>query len=78
MEMRNDVRGNINDVKDTVKKNVKQGLESSGISEDNYQMLKTRAQDALHASEDYVKEHPVYTILGAAAVGFIVGSIFRR
>lgn len=78
MEMRNEVRNNFNDVKDTVKKNVKEGMEKTGLSEENYRMIQSRAKEAMTASEDYIKSHPVYTVLGAAAVGFIVGSIFRR
>lgn len=78
MEMRNEVRNSVNDVKDTVKKNVKQGMERSGLSEDNFRMVQDRAREAMAVSEDYIKAHPVYTILGAAAVGFILGSVLRR
>lgn len=38
-------------------------------AEDVYAMAKDRAGDALVASEDFVKKYPLYTVLGAAAIG---------
>lgn len=45
---------------------------------DRYETLKHQAQDALSSSEDFVKEHPIATVLGACAVGFVAGLIARR
>ncbi|HEX7673233.1 MAG TPA: hypothetical protein VF412_03630 [Bdellovibrio sp.] len=45
---------------------------------DTYDTIKGKAQDAFSASEDFVKEHPITTVLGACAVGFVAGLIARR
>ncbi len=45
---------------------------------DRYDMIKHKAQDAVTTSEDFVKEHPIATVLGACAVGFVAGLIARR
>lgn len=45
---------------------------------DRYESIKHRAQDAVSTSEDFVKEHPLATVLGACAVGFVAGLIARR
>lgn len=42
-----------------------------------YETAKERASEAVHASEDFVKKYPFYTVLGAAAVGFLAGAIIR-
>jgi ElaB/YqjD/DUF883 family membrane-anchored ribosome-binding protein len=38
-------------------------------AEDVYAMAKDQAGVALEASEDFVKKYPLYTVLGAAAIG---------
>ncbi|MDG0816039.1 DUF883 family protein [Bdellovibrio svalbardensis] len=45
---------------------------------DRYESIKHKAQDAVSTSEDFVKEHPIATVLGACAVGFVAGLIARR
>jgi ElaB/YqjD/DUF883 family membrane-anchored ribosome-binding protein len=45
---------------------------------ERYETIKHRAQDALETSEDFVKDHPIATVLGACAVGFVAGMIARR
>lgn len=52
----------------------KQGLRTEEIYED----VRERAEDALDASVDFVKKYPLYTVAGAAAVGFIAGALIRR
>lgn len=73
----NDFRSNLGTMKDNVKKNLKQELDDRGWT-DRYHNLQESARDAMDASEDFVKEHPYYTVLGAAAVGFIAGMLLRR
>lgn len=45
---------------------------------DRYDSIKHKAQDAVTTSEDFVKDHPIATVLGACAVGFVAGLIARR
>ena len=45
---------------------------------DGYETLRKRAESAVSTSEDFVKDHPIATLLGAAAVGFVAGLIARR
>ncbi|WP_413577547.1 DUF883 family protein [Bdellovibrio sp. HCB290] len=45
---------------------------------DRFETIKHKAQDAYETSEDFVKDHPIATVLGAAAVGFVAGMISRR
>lgn len=44
--------------------------------------LKDRVQEvssnAVEQSVDFVKKYPVYTAIGAAAVGFLAGALLRR
>jgi ElaB/YqjD/DUF883 family membrane-anchored ribosome-binding protein len=39
---------------------------------------KEKAQGVQKEIEDYVREHPTKSILGALGVGFVIGLIFRR
>lgn len=45
---------------------------------DRYETIKHKAQDAMDTTEDFVKDHPIATVLGACAVGFVAGLIARR
>ncbi|UYL07255.1 DUF883 family protein [Bdellovibrio sp. SKB1291214] len=45
---------------------------------DRYETIKHKAQDAMDTSEDFIKDHPIATVLGACAVGFVAGLIARR
>ncbi|MBO9668328.1 MAG: DUF883 domain-containing protein [Bdellovibrio sp.] len=45
---------------------------------DRYETIKHKAEDAYHDTEEFVKEHPIATVLGACAVGFVAGMIARR
>ena len=40
--------------------------------------LEGNAKDLLNKSGDLVKKYPLYTIMGAAAVGFVAGSFLRE
>ncbi len=42
-----------------------------------YETAKEKASDAVENSESFVKKYPFYTVLGAAAVGFLAGAIIR-
>jgi|GEM_PF-1917788 len=73
----NDFRSNLNNVKENVKQGLKQQLDRSGWT-DRYEAVQDKAKQAADASEDFIKAHPFYTILGATAVGFIAGMLIRR
>lgn len=45
---------------------------------DRYHTAQEKAREAVDASEDFVKAHPFYTVLGAATVGFVAGMLIRR
>lgn len=80
-----------NDLKNglgTMKDNVRQGANSMKQSVQNkiedaswknqYEAIQDRTREAVEASSDFVKAHPYYSILGAAAVGITVGMLLRR
>lgn len=43
-----------------------------------YHTAQAKAREAVGASEEFVKAHPFYTVLGAATVGFVAGMLIRR
>jgi Uncharacterized conserved protein len=47
-------------------------------AEDVYHDLQKRAREGMDVSEDLIKSHPFYAVLGACAVGFICGSLIGR
>ena len=53
-------------------------VHSEGPWTERYQTVRAKAQEAVDASEDFVKTHPFYTVLGAATVGFVAGMLIRR
>lgn len=54
------------------------GATEKGAWSERYETVQAKTQQALHASEDFVKAHPFYTVLGAATVGFVAGILMRR
>ncbi|KYG64937.1 hypothetical protein AZI86_12120 [Bdellovibrio bacteriovorus] len=71
------IKDNVRQGANSIRQNVEQQIENSNWQE-RYEELRKRAGEAVEASEDFVKEHPYYTLLGAAAVGFLAGMILRR
>lgn len=71
------IKDNVRQGANSIRQNVEQQVEESNWQE-RYEDLRKRAGEAVEASEDFVKEHPYYTMLGAAAVGFLAGMILRR
>lgn len=71
------IKENVRKGASNIRENVEQQIEDSNWQE-RYEDLRKRAGQAVEASEDFVKEHPYYTLLGAAAVGFLAGMILRR
>ncbi len=67
-DVKSDVKSQINDAKSELRKEWGE----------RYETIKHRAQDAWETSEDFVKDHPIATVLGACAVGFVAGMIARR
>lgn len=45
--------------------------------EERYKAVQEKTRQAVDTTTDFVKEHPVSTVLGAAAVGFLAGMIAR-
>lgn len=45
---------------------------------ERYEDIETRAKELASASYDVVKTYPVYSVLGAAAIGFIAGALMSR
>lgn len=71
------IKENVRQGANSIRHNVEQQIEDSNWQE-RYEDLRKRAGEAVEASEDFVKEHPYYTLLGAAAIGFVAGMILRR
>ncbi|UOF02380.1 DUF883 family protein [Bdellovibrio reynosensis] len=74
------IKDNLKSGAENVRKNVKQGIEETNWREkyeDLQEQIQSRASDAVDASEDFIKEHPFYTVLGAAAVGLVAGLLIR-
>lgn len=68
---------NIGNMKENLKQGVKQELDKRGWT-DAYQNIQEKARQAVDASEEYVKVHPFYTLLGAATIGFLAGMLINR
>jgi ElaB/YqjD/DUF883 family membrane-anchored ribosome-binding protein len=45
---------------------------------ERYDQFRDQAKEMVSQSEGFVKEHPLSTVLGACAVGFIAGAILSR
>ena len=45
---------------------------------ENYQAVQGRAREAMSTSEDFMRSHPYYTLLGAATAGLVVGMLLSR
>lgn len=60
-----------------IKENIAHSLEKSAWS-DRVHAVEDSFKHGVEASEEFVKAHPFYTILGAAAVGFVAGALINR
>ena len=82
---------NLNNVSNKVAKTVQKGAEKgkdamNAVSREAQEMrlqsyydsAKESAQDAIEASEDFVKKYPLYTVAGVAAIGLIAGALIAR
>lgn len=68
----NEFKKNLGDIKD----NVASKMDKDAWS-DTYKEVQAKAQDAVSASQDFIKSNPLYTIAGAAAIGFVAGMLLR-
>lgn len=76
----------VNDIKATGKQMMDQSKSAINDAKSDFrtelsnrfETVKGKAQDAITTSEDFVKEHPLSTVLGACAIGFVAGLIARR
>lgn len=71
------IKENVRQGASSIRHNVEQQIENANWQE-RYEDLRKRAGEAVDASEDFVKDHPYYTLLGAAAIGFVAGMLLRR
>lgn len=82
---------NLNNVSNKVAKTVQKGADKgkdalNAVSKEAQEMrlqsyfdsAKESAQDAIEASEDFVKKYPLYAVAGVAAVGIIAGLLIAR
>lgn len=67
-EFKSDIKGAAKDAKSTLRNELG----------DRYEEFRSQAKEAVSQSENFVKEHPLSTVLGACAVGFIAGAILSR
>ena len=78
----NDIRSNLGNIKENViqgANSLKENVETVATDwQARYEDLRDRTVSAVDASEDFVKAHPFYTVLGAATVGFVAGMLLRR
>lgn len=44
----------------------------------NYQAVQGRAREAISTSEEFMRSHPYYTLLGAATAGLVLGMLINR
>lgn len=72
-----DTTPNLGNMKENIKQGVKHEMDK-GVWQDRYNAVQDKARQAVDASEEFVKIHPFYTILGAATVGFVAGMLLRR
>ncbi|MGZ3772662.1 MAG: DUF883 family protein [Pseudobdellovibrionaceae bacterium] len=49
-----------------------------GVWTEGYEAVQHKARQVTDASEEFIRAHPFYTLLGAATVGFIAGMLIRR
>lgn len=58
--------------------NVSERIQKGEMSaQELYQEARGRAEDAMDVSVDFVKKHPLSTVAGAAAIGFLAGILIR-
>lgn len=43
-----------------------------------YATVQKKTQEAITTSEDFIRQRPIRTVLGAAAVGFLAGFLTRK
>lgn len=45
---------------------------------ENYQAVQGKAREAMSTTEDFMRTHPYYTLLGAATAGLVAGLLLSR
>ncbi|WP_413584703.1 DUF883 family protein [Bdellovibrio sp. HCB274] len=51
--------------------------DAASMWQNGYKEVQNRARQAVDSSTDFVNEHPVSSVLGACAVGFVAGMLLR-
>ncbi len=52
--------------------------ELTAYASDKAKQVQKKAEDAIETSSTFVKDHPLYTVAGAATLGFVAGMLLRR
>lgn len=47
-------------------------------SEEELQALQKTAKEVADVAADFIRKYPIQTVIGAAAVGFIIGSLLKK
>lgn len=74
-DFKSDVKSAAGDIKSSAKE-AKNTLRDELT--DRYADFRDQAKEAMNQSESFVKDHPLSTVLGACAVGFIAGALISR
>ena len=52
--------------------------ELTSFASNKAKQVAKKTEDAIEASSTFVKDHPLYTVAGAATLGFVAGMLLRR
>lgn len=64
---------------ESVVSDAKEYIEDSGVDlQARFRDLQDRSRQAYEYSEKTIKANPMYAVLGAAAIGLVVGALFMR
>lgn len=47
-------------------------------SEEELQALQKTAKEVADVATDFIRKYPIQSVIGAAAVGFIIGSLLKK
>jgi ElaB/YqjD/DUF883 family membrane-anchored ribosome-binding protein len=72
------LNGAVQGTQDRLQKTTEFLSQAGARVQDTYEELGGQAQEWADQSVKLIKRYPLYTVLGAAAVGFLAGAIIRR
>lgn len=56
---------------------LKETFEKMDVDEEILKLQET-ADEVAHVATDFIRKYPIQTVLGAAAVGFLIGVLIKR